>query len=221
MVLDQLMYGSSESAPHRQAPKLFEVPLPGRCGKVDSLENPSNDAWKWGSMRPVSLAPPYAIDIPRPPPPKKPILQWPWRHPHALPPKVQTEKNTDHHPKDHTITTRHVDAAFLIIMPRTTSSNTNNHASPAFANCVVALASASPSFQDNLLDPAVPSHSHFSGLLGTRTVNPVSSPSGADRPRVNSEYAIENAFNRNNRNREPSTRPQWARRGLDGGTAAG
>lgn len=124
---------------------------------------PSDREWKWNELQPVSLTKPFSPSDPfglHTPDygPKPALLQLPWKtHSRTEPETLREEADV---PLSRVGTTakpavaeRQVDAIFLIAMPQL---RTPGSGSQAIVSLPVTLASASPTFEEDFLDPIVP-----------------------------------------------------------------
>ncbi|KIM29177.1 hypothetical protein M408DRAFT_328876 [Serendipita vermifera MAFF 305830] len=231
VVLERLVYGPEGPTDTLRPPKIFETSISeGEKGVKQPTSHSVEGAWKWDEILPISLAPRSIPITPPPASPRPSLFQWPWRPPHAVPPtdcsKDKETTNSERNPFTFCIE-RRVDAAIVIVMPHVGQPGTTSNAPPLLVNCSIALASASPSFQDNIIDPAIPPSSQTSNLL-TGAGDGFSPPlTGVNWATVLSYPTVERPANYSTRHdtriQGPNpTYSQWvARRGLNGGTPAG
>jgi hypothetical protein len=244
IVLQRLIYGPDGVNAHLQSPELFEALLPVISQSMKLVNGGTgNDTLMWGEMQPLSLTPPHLPqESPRKSPvpsPGDPILQCPWRPPHAVdstPPQQsdtplqdgsKSEKKNAKGKRPFALwVERHVDAGVLIAMPRPPKDGSTT---PLLIDCPIELGSASLTFQDNLLDAAIPPPTRFADLPGPRVVDPLSSAlarhnrGGGGAPASRAIHPLSSVGRNFTLNTAVNTpHSQWAvRRGLGGGTAAG
>ena len=221
-VLDRLVYGpGGGAADSLQPPKLFEASLKD-SGNLEGPQEKTMARHAWKDINPMSLTPPHvpAHSLERQPTPRPriPLFQWPWRHPHAVPTPCPSSEPTQpssdkgaagsQRKPISLCVERSVDAVVLIVMPYALSPPNTTPA--LLVNCPITLASASPLFQDNVLDPTVPPDSRPSW---TKDVDFSSAPLlRGDHPLASTGRAPV----------RETVHGRWAaQRGLDGGTPYG